>query len=143
MWLAKTGSGQAIVRTVETDGRKRFCSHRTLVAAGWVSQLRIPSSTLCENLSIWSHLQHTKGSICQDRLEMNMGKVEKNGGKKGRFLQEGAVHGVEGLCVADASILPAVIATNLHLTCVMIGEKLADSLLRRRDDTAAAAAARL
>jgi choline dehydrogenase-like flavoprotein len=74
---------------------------------------------------------------------MNMGKVEKNGGKKGRFLQEGAVHGVEGLCVADASILPAVIATNLHLTCVMIGEKLADSLLRRRDDTAAAAAARL
>eukprot|EP01046_Picozoa_sp_COSAG06_P015864 COSAG06_NODE_1031_length_11014_cov_17.035364_2_plen_54_part_00 len=53
------------------------------------------------------------------------------------------MHGVEGLCVADASILPAVIATNLHLTCVMIGEKLADSLLRRRDDTAAAAAARL
>jgi hypothetical protein len=77
-WLAKTGSGQAIVRTVETNGRKRCCSHRTSVAAGWVSQLRIPSSTLCENPSFWSHLQHTKGSICQDRLRMNMGNVEKN-----------------------------------------------------------------
>jgi choline dehydrogenase len=40
----------------------------------------------------------------------------------------GAVHGVQGLFVADASILPAVTATNLHLTCVMIGEKIADGL---------------
>eukprot|EP01045_Picozoa_sp_COSAG04_P038750 COSAG04_NODE_10526_length_771_cov_0.683036_1_plen_155_part_00 len=42
----------------------------------------------------------------------------------------GAVHGVAGLRVADASIMPAVTATNLHLTCVMVGERIADALLR-------------
>ena len=44
----------------------------------------------------------------------------------------GAVHGCGGLYVADASILPAVTATNLHLTCVMIGEKIAHGLLKNR-----------
>jgi 5-(hydroxymethyl)furfural/furfural oxidase len=36
-----------------------------------------------------------------------------------------AVRGVEGLRVADASIMPADCRANLHFTCVMIGEWLA------------------
>jgi choline dehydrogenase len=36
------------------------------------------------------------------------------------------VRGVDGLRVADASIMPAVTSTNPHTTVVMIGERAAD-----------------
>jgi choline dehydrogenase len=36
------------------------------------------------------------------------------------------VHGVEGLRVADASIMPTVVNAPTHAACVMIGEKCAD-----------------
>ena len=36
------------------------------------------------------------------------------------------VHGIEGLRVADASVMPAVPSGNCHAGIVMIGEKCAD-----------------
>jgi len=42
------------------------------------------------------------------------------------------VHGIEGLRVADASILPEVTSGNTNLPSIMIGEKAADLLLGRR-----------
>ena len=36
------------------------------------------------------------------------------------------VHGIDGLRVADASVMPVVTSTNPHTTVVMIGEKAAD-----------------
>lgn len=36
------------------------------------------------------------------------------------------VHGIDGLRVADASIMPTVVSGNCHAAIVMIGEKLAD-----------------
>lgn len=42
--------------------------------------------------------------------------------------QYGAVHGIEGLHVADASIMPTMVRGNTKLTAVMIGERMADLL---------------
>ncbi|MCU0526719.1 MAG: GMC family oxidoreductase N-terminal domain-containing protein [Elainella sp. Prado103] len=40
------------------------------------------------------------------------------------------VHGVEGLRVADASIMPTIPSGNTNASCVMIGEKAADLVLQ-------------
>ena len=36
------------------------------------------------------------------------------------------VHGIDNLRVADASIMPTVIHANTNVTCMMIGERVAD-----------------
>jgi choline dehydrogenase len=40
--------------------------------------------------------------------------------------QRGIVHGIQGLRVADASIMPDCIRANTNLTTIMIGERIAD-----------------
>ncbi|MBC7738319.1 MAG: GMC family oxidoreductase N-terminal domain-containing protein [Candidatus Saccharibacteria bacterium] len=40
------------------------------------------------------------------------------------------VHGVAGLRVADASIMPTIVSANTNATCIMIGEKAADLSLQ-------------
>jgi choline dehydrogenase len=44
------------------------------------------------------------------------------------------VKGVDGLRIADASIMPEVVNATTHAACVMIGEKAADLVLNRRGE---------
>ena len=45
--------------------------------------------------------------------------------------QYGRLHGLEGLTVADASIIPDSVRANTNVTAMMIGERIADFLLDR------------
>jgi choline dehydrogenase len=45
--------------------------------------------------------------------------------------QQLAVHDVDGLYVADASVMPEITTSVINLTCFMIGERMADLLLAR------------
>ena len=36
------------------------------------------------------------------------------------------VHGIAGLCVADAAIMPTMVAGNTNAATIMIGERIAD-----------------
>ena len=47
----------------------------------------------------------------------------------------GAVHGFEGLRLADASIMPSVPSGNTHIPTVMVAEKIADAIRTRMRGT--------
>lgn len=50
----------------------------------------------------------------------------------------GLVHGMTGIRVADASIMPTIVGAGTHLTTMMIGEKIADIVLCDRSQHKAA-----
>ncbi|KEA23505.1 hypothetical protein BH79_30900 [Pseudomonas aeruginosa C0324C] len=45
---------------------------------------------------------------------------------------QGRVHGMEGLRVVDASIMPLIITGNLNATTIMMAEKIADRIRGRQ-----------
>ena len=46
--------------------------------------------------------------------------------------QYGSVHGIEGLSVADASVMPNVVRANTNVSTMMIGERVADFIGRNK-----------
>lgn len=53
----------------------------------------------------------------------------------------GAVHGVEGLYVADASIMPVLPTANIHLPTLMVAERIAELLGKEKENAQVGAVA--
>ena len=73
--------------------------------------------------------------------EKRLGLLTSNLGEAGGFVKMGndpmavvderlQVHGIQGLRVADASIMPWIVNANTNAPCIMIGEKAADMMLK-------------
>ena len=41
------------------------------------------------------------------------------------------VHGIEGLRIADGSVMPTLVSGNTNAACIMIGEKASEMVLAR------------
>ncbi len=76
-------------------------------------------ASLCRKLSASGY--HPSGTAKMGPKEDAMAVVD----------QYGRCHGVDGLVVADASIMPSVPRANTNLTCIMIGEKVGEWLRTR------------
>ncbi len=63
-----------------------------------------------------THLVHPVGTCKMGPVEDSMAVVD----------QFGRVHGLEGLRIADASVMPNLPRANTNLTSIMIGERIAD-----------------
>ena len=68
-----------------------------------------------------SHLVHPVGTCKMGPASDAMAMVDARGN----------VHGLEGLRIADASIMPNIPRANTNLTAIMIGERIADFMRGR------------
>lgn len=85
----------------------------------------IPGPSINSDADIIDYIRNTGGTIFHPSGTCKMGD-DANAVVDSNL----RVRGVDGLRVADASIMPTVVSGNTNAGCIMIGEKLADILLR-------------
>ncbi len=102
-----------------------FGLRRTLLARSLVDLDRLATDrTACEAVirRVGAGVHHVSGTCRIGRAEDPAAVVDP----------ACRVHGVSGLRVIDASIMPRVVSANTHLAVLMIGEKMAQALLDER-----------
>ncbi|MBM3561265.1 MAG: choline dehydrogenase [Alphaproteobacteria bacterium] len=96
---------------------------QTKAVAGYVAEELAPSLKYQTDDEILEYARNNGGSIYHPCGTCKMGSdpmaVVSN---------ELKVHGLSGLRVADASVMPQVVSGNTNAACIMIGEKCADLL---------------
>lgn len=93
-----------------------------------ISQIVTPSGDVVDDDHLDTWLRQTAGTAYHAACTCPMGPRED---ARSVVNQRLAVHDTDGLYVADASVMPQITTIATNLTCVMIGERMADIL---RDD---------
>jgi choline dehydrogenase len=87
----------------------------------WIEAEHLPGSDVQGDEALLEHARRYGGSIFHPSGTCKMGRDRM------AVVDEGLrVYGLEGLRVADASIMPTVVSGNTNAACIMIGEKAAD-----------------
>ena len=121
-YLHDPSDGAALVRGVQLA--------RSLAASPAYASLRAgeiePGSSVKTEADILAFVRRAASTIYHPAGTCRMGAPEEPNTVVDPALR---VKGVDGLRVADASIMPDVVNATTHAACVMIGEKAADLVL--------------
>ena len=109
---------------VESLKKAREIFEQTALAPFGGSEL-VPGSGIQDDESLFEYIQTTGEPVHHLAGSCKMGQDEH-----AVVDHQLKVHGIKGLRVADASIMPVVVSGNTHAACVMIGEKCADMILK-------------
>jgi choline dehydrogenase len=90
----------------------------------YVAEERLPGPSVTTDEDLLGYARETGTTIFHPTSTCRMGS-DKTAVVDERL----RVHGLSGLRVADASIMPTVVSGNTNAACVMIGEKCADMVL--------------
>jgi choline dehydrogenase len=99
--------------------------------ADYIAEVLVPESGEPSDNELASMLRRTARSGYHPCGTARMGPAEDAGAVVDQY---GRVHGVEGLVVADASIMPEVPRANTNLTSIMIGERIGEWVRTRSGD---------
>jgi len=106
--------------------------HQPLVAAGWQEPIVaqetgqvLDQATVALNSALMDFVRNNCITLFHPVGTLKMGPAYDPMAVVDQYC---CVHGVEGLRVVDASVMPNIVRTNTNLTCIMIGERVADWL---------------
>jgi len=114
-------------RRVAIEGVK--ITRRVLTAPAMqrvVDEEKLPGPDVESDDEIFDYIRQTAGSSFHPTSTCSMGQTPMS-----VVDAELHVHGVEGLRVADASIMPTLVSGNTNAASIMIGEKASDLVLGR------------
>jgi choline dehydrogenase len=85
-----------------------------------------PGEAVTEDRALDDWIRHRATTAYHISCTCRMGRADDPAAVVGPDLK---VHGVEGLRIADASVMPLVVTSNLNASVIMIGERAADFCL--------------
>ena len=103
---------------------RRFFEARP--ACGLVAEEQFPGAGIVDDVQLDAHLRKTIGTAMHPTSTCAMG-VDAMAVVDGQL----RVHGLSGLRIADASIMPSIVGGNTNAPTVMIAEKAVDLILSR------------
>ena len=117
----------AFARTAECGATG---SHSVSLDGGTTMPLAGLEALLQQDAWIDDHIQRTVRHYVHPVGTARMGGVDDPGAVVDQY---GRVHGIAGLRVADASIMPTIPRANTNLACIVIGERVG-GWMREKDD---------
>lgn len=88
-----------------------------------VASKRFDQATLDSDAAVADFIYHNCGTIYHPVGTVKMGAADDPMTVVDQYCR---VHGIEGLRVVDASVMPNITRANINLTSIMIGERVAD-----------------